>query len=60
MLSIKDIKMKPKLIGAFLIAGIIPLVILAVISLKLSGTALEEAAFNQLKAVQSTKKSQIS
>ncbi len=59
MAGIKNIKIKPKLIGAFLIAGLLPLLIIAVISSNKSGTALETAAFNQLKAVQTIKANQV-
>jgi methyl-accepting chemotaxis protein len=59
MAGINNIKMKPKLIGAFLFAGLLPLVIIALISTNKSGTALEEALFNQLKAVQAIKANQV-
>ena len=59
MTSIKDIRMKPKLIGAFLLAGLIPLVILAVISMNKSQNELMQQAFNQLQSVQQIKKNQV-
>ncbi len=59
MIGINDIKMKPKLIGLFLIAGVVPLLIIAFFSLNKAGQALEEAAFNQLAAVEEIKRHQI-
>ena len=59
MTGINDIKMKPKLIGLFLIAGVIPLLVIAFFSLNKAGQALEEAAFNQLAAVEEIKRHQI-
>jgi len=54
-----NIKIKPKLIAAFLLAGLVPLFIVAQISIDNSELALETEAFNRLKAVQSIKKTQI-
>ena len=59
MAGIKDLKMKPKLLGAFLLAGLIPLGIIAALSLNKTEEALERTAFNQLEAVQQIKKSQL-
>ncbi len=59
MKGLNDIKMKPKLIAAFLLAGIIPLVFIAWLSIGKAGTALEVTAFNQLVAVQKIKQAQI-
>ncbi len=52
MASIKDIKMKPKLIGAFLIASIVPLVIIALLSINKTEDAMMKQAFNQLNSVE--------
>ena len=60
MSNIKDLKMKPKLIAAFLIAGLVPLGIIAVLSLDKAKDGMMNLAFNQLKSVQMIKKSQVS
>ena len=59
MSILHNIKIKPKLIAAFLLAGLVPLIIVAKISIDNSELALETEAFNRLKAVQSIKKAQI-
>ena len=59
MAGINNIKMKPKLIGAFLLTGLIPLAIIAIMSINKAGTALDTVAFNQLNSVQQIKKTQI-
>ena len=59
MAGINNIKMKPKLIGAFLLAGLIPLATIALMSINKAQTALDTVAFNQLNSVQQIKKTQI-
>jgi methyl-accepting chemotaxis protein len=59
MSILHNIKIKPKLIAAFLLAGLVPLMIVAKIGIDNSEEALETEAFNRLKAVQSIKKAQI-
>ncbi|MCK5148882.1 methyl-accepting chemotaxis protein [bacterium] len=59
MTGIKDIKMKPKLVGGFLLAGIIPLLIITLIVANKTKEAMVHDAFNNLEAVQAIKKSQI-
>ncbi|MCP4623402.1 MAG: hypothetical protein GY850_07685, partial [bacterium] len=59
MLKLKDIKMKPKLIGLFLIVGIIPLAITGWWSARLATEALMEKSYGQLEAVRGIKKAQI-
>ena len=54
-----NIKMKPKLIGLFLIVGLIPLITVAVFSMMRAQSALMEQAYNNLQAVQKTKKYQV-
>jgi len=56
---INNIKMKPKLLAAFLFAGLMPLLSVAWISIQQAEESLETQAFNQLKAVQNIKKNQI-
>ena len=54
-----NLRLRPRLVCAFLTVGLIPLVILGVFSIQQSGDALEEAAFNQLVGVRDIKKGQI-
>ncbi len=59
MLNINNIRMKPKLLGLFLIVGILPLAIAIFVSQNNSSETIRDQAFNQLKAVRDMKKSQI-
>ena len=59
MFNLNDIKMRPKLLGLFLLVGLIPLAIIGWYSQKSAGDALMHASFNQLKSVQQIKKTQI-
>ena len=59
MLKLKDIKMKPKLIGFFLLAGIIPLLVIGILSANLAKNALLQKTFDQLQAIRDIKKTQI-
>ena len=59
MAGVKDIKMKPKLLSAFLIAGLIPLTIIAMLSLDKAKDGMMKQAFNQLAAVQKIKETQV-
>ena len=58
-MSIQDIKIKPKLIGVFLLIGLIPLTIIAVVGSRLASNAVMDKSYNQLKAIREIKKSQI-
>jgi len=58
-LSLNNIKMKPKLIGLFLIVGLIPLIVVAVFSMTRAQSALMDQAYGNLEAVHETKKHQI-
>ncbi|NBD35419.1 MAG: HAMP domain-containing protein [Chloroflexi bacterium] len=59
-ISILDnIKMKPKLIGLFLVVGLLPLLIATVVGIMRSSDALQEQAFKELEAVETIKKKQI-
>ncbi len=51
--------MKPKLIGLFVLTGIIPLVVLGIWCSKLVGDSLIERSYGQLEAVREIKKAQI-
>ena len=59
MAGIKDLKMKPKLLSTYLLAGLIPLGIIAVLSLQKATDGMMRLSFNQLESVQSIKKSQV-
>ncbi len=58
-ITIKNIKIKPKLIGAFLIVGLIPLVVIGYLSMEKAKSGLMKQAFNQLESVQQIKQNQI-
>jgi methyl-accepting chemotaxis protein len=53
------LRLKPKLILAFLLVGLIPFSIVTAISIHHSNTALSLSAFNQLESVRGIKKAQI-
>jgi methyl-accepting chemotaxis protein len=59
VLKLNDIKMKPKLITLFLLAGIIPLVVVGWWSSQKATDALMQVSFNQLEALRSVKKNEI-
>jgi len=59
MLRLQDVRMKPKLIGLFLLVGIIPMALGGWWSLKLSTDALMRQSYSQLESVRGIKKSQI-
>ncbi|KKL16573.1 hypothetical protein LCGC14_2494200, partial [marine sediment metagenome] len=59
MVNLKDIKMKPKLIGLFLIVGLIPLALVGFMASNLATSALMEKSYNQLESVREIKKAQI-
>lgn len=56
---LNKIRMSPKLIGLFLIVGIIPLAIIGVLSYMISSSALQQQAINQLVSLRDVKKGQI-
>lgn len=59
MKSLNDIKISIKLTVTFLMVGILPLMILGVLSVDLSNKAISNQAFNQLEAVRQIKKNAI-
>jgi methyl-accepting chemotaxis protein len=59
MLSLKNVHMRPKLIGLFLLVGLIPLATVGWFSSSESSKALMDASFNELKSIRMVKKSQI-
>ncbi|MEE8391030.1 MAG: cache domain-containing protein, partial [Anaerolineae bacterium] len=56
---LNNIKMKPKLIGLFLLVGLIPLIVVAAFSMLRAQDALTTQAYNNLQAVHEIKKYQI-
>ncbi|MBF0446036.1 MAG: cache domain-containing protein, partial [Magnetococcales bacterium] len=59
MLSLKNVRMRPKLIGLFLLVGLLPLATVGWFSSKESSQAMMDASFNKLKSMRKVKKSQI-
>lgn len=58
-MRISDIKMKPKLIGAFLLCSIIPIVIIMLLATSQTRKGMMNEAFAKLESVQSIKANQI-
>jgi methyl-accepting chemotaxis protein len=54
-----NLRVRPKLIAAFLLVGILPFAIIGIISLMQTQSALNSASFNQLNGVRGIKKAQI-
>ena len=59
MFSLKDVKLKPKLIGLFLVTGLIPLAGVAILAAVLASNALTKQSENQLIALRDVKKGTI-
>ena len=59
MASMKDVPVKTRLIGFFLLVGVAPLLLTAIISLNKSSDALMVSAFDKLDAVQEIKLNQV-
>ncbi len=59
MIALRNIKMKPKLIGLFLLVGLIPLIFVGVWSGRLATDALMTKNYDQLTNVREIKKAQI-
>ncbi len=59
MIKLKDVKMKPKLMGLFMFVGLIPLVIAGWYASNLASDSLMASSYNQLKAMRAVKKAQI-
>jgi methyl-accepting chemotaxis protein len=59
MIKLNNIKMKPKLIGAFLLIGLIPLIGVGWYSSNLAKDSLMQSAYGQLEAMREVKKAQI-
>jgi len=56
---LKKIKLKTKLIITFLVAGMLPLVIIGITSLNIATSALQQQAFEKVVSVRGIKKAQI-
>jgi len=59
MIKLKDVKMKPKLIGLFLFVGIMSLVFAGLVSSILASRSLVAKSYDQLEAVREIKKTQV-
>ena len=57
--KLADLKIQPKLIILFVLTGILPLLIAGYYGSKLASTALMEASFNQLAAIQTIRTGQL-
>ena len=56
---LQHLPFRTKLIMAFLLVGLTPLIIVSIIALNTSSASLKESAFNQLDAIMAVKKNQI-
>ncbi len=59
MINLKNMKTKPKLIGLFLIVGLLPLIIIGLFAINLATDSLMEKSYGQLESVRGIKKVQI-
>jgi methyl-accepting chemotaxis protein len=59
MFSLKNIRMRPKLMGLFLLVGLLPLAVVGWFSSQESSKALMNTNLNQLKSIRVIKKTQI-
>ncbi|MBI9079650.1 MAG: methyl-accepting chemotaxis protein [Pseudodesulfovibrio sp.] len=59
MKGFKDINMKPKLIGLFMLIGLVPLILAGWWSVRIASNALMENSYAQLEGVRGIKKKQI-
>ncbi len=59
MRSLKDVQLKPKLVGGFLTAGIVPLVLITLLSTGRMRSVMIQGAFAKLEAIQQMKRNQI-
>jgi len=58
-MPVRNLKIKPKLVAAFLAVGLIPFAVIGLVSINVSSSELSKSAFNQLEGVRSIKKAQI-
>jgi methyl-accepting chemotaxis protein len=59
MLKLSNIKMRPKLMGLFLIAGLVPLAIVALLSVRTASQELEAKSLDQLMSLRAVKGAQV-
>ncbi len=57
--NLKNLKIGPKLIAAFLVIGIVPFAVIGLVALNRASDALSTQSFNQLEGVRGIKKAQI-
>jgi methyl-accepting chemotaxis protein len=56
---LSGMRLKPRLVAAFLFIGLLPFAIIGMVSLMQAKEALEKQSFSQLEAVRGIKKAQI-
>jgi methyl-accepting chemotaxis protein len=59
MLRLRDIRMKKKLVGLFLLVGLVPLALVGAWSARLASDALMESSYGQLESLREVKRAQI-
>ncbi len=59
MIQLKNVKLRPKLIGILLLVGLLPLTIAAVWAVRDSSAALMDSAFSQMEGVREIKAAQV-
>ncbi len=59
MLRLRDIRMKKKLVGLFLLVGLVPLALVGAWSARLASNALMESSYGQLESLREVKRAQI-
>ena len=59
MLRLKNIKLKPKLIGLFLLVGLVPLAVIGFWASNLSTDALMHSKYEELRAIRDIKENQV-
>ena len=58
-MKLMQLKLKPKLISAFLLVGLLPAAVIAVLALQRSATSLEASAFDRLVGISEIKRAQV-
>jgi len=59
MINLDNIKMRNKLIGLFIVTGLIPLILVGLLSTNIAKNSLMDISYNQLESVRGIKKTQI-
>ena len=58
-MKLMQLKLKPKLISAFLLVGLLPAAVIAILALQRSATSLEASAFDRLTGISDIKRAQV-